>query len=165
MFELAKSVDYTAHSISAELSVKTSLYLVFAAFVFTASIQLINFAKDVRSYAAVVICAIGAAVALFSAIALLIAALIRQYNIFPAQDMNSWLEKLDCYRKAYPNIPTEDPNAVMLKMLITTADDNQLVNERKADWIECGAWLLFVAIPFLAIGGGVAIYSALIRPF
>ena len=161
LFELAKNVDTTMHQMSAELSVKTSLYLVFAAFVFSASLQLMNFSKDLHSYAAIAICGIGAVVSLLSAIALLIAALVRKYKLFPAQDMKSWMAQIDEYKREYPDASVEDRSTAILETLIETADANQIVNETRSDWVECGAWLLFAALPFLAIGGGIAVYVCL----
>lgn len=165
LFELAKNVDAIQHNISAELSVKTSLYLVFSAFVFSASLQLMSFAKDLHSYVAVFLCGIGAVVSLLSAIALLVGATVRNYKIFPAQDMTTWIKEVEEYRRTHPGEETSDPFAVIRETLVETADLNQEVNERKAGWVETGAWLLFGSMPFLAIGGGLAVWILLSHPF
>ena len=95
LFDVVKGQDAILHSTSGELGVKTSLYLVFSAFIFSASIQLINFAKDLPrplSQYAVASCSVGAAISLIAALALLIAALVRTYKIFPSRAMAGWIK-------------------------------------------------------------------------
>jgi hypothetical protein len=168
LFEVVKAQDAILHNLSGELGVKTSLYLVFTAFMFSASIQVINFAKDLASpWArwAIVSCSTGAAIALLSGIGLLIAALVREYKIFPSRKMAIWIRSLEAYRAKYPDQPTEDPDDAILKTLIDTAEANKLENEIKAVWITWGARGLFLSVPFVAAGGACAIYAFFNRPF
>lgn len=160
LFEVVKGQDVITHNISGELGVKTSLYLVFSAFIFSASIQLVNFAKDLApplNRCAVAVCSIGAAVSLLSAFALLIAALVRTYKIFPSNEMAAWIKSMQEYKEKYPRETIQDTSEGILNSLIETADANQIENEKKATWIEVGAWLLFFSLPFLVIGGALAL--------
>src|SRR5262249_26048198 len=137
LFEIVKQQDSVMHNVSGELGVKTSLYLVFAAFVLSASIQLLNFVKDMNLYSArcaVVFCSLGAAIALLAGIALLGAALVRSYSIFPSQATAEWIEKLRDYKNKYPNETVEDPAKGLLRTMIRTVDANQVENEKKARW-------------------------------
>jgi hypothetical protein len=167
LFEVAKAQDQLMHSLSAEMSVKTSLYLVFTAFIFSASIQLINFCKDVPtpcSRTGIALCGTSAAFSLLAGIMLLIAALVRQYNIFATRKMNDWVFGLKEYHAKYPNAETESPSDGVLMELIETVEKNKAENEKKATWITAGACLLFGAVAFLALGGGFALYSYFNRP-
>ncbi len=162
LFEVVKGQDAIMHNISGELGVKTSLYLVFSAFIFSASIQLINFAKDSTSPMsryAVASCSIGAAISLLSALALLIAALVRTYKIFPSNALAAWIKETQEYSEKYPQEKVEDTSEGILKSLIETLDANQVQNEKKATWIQVGTWLLFISLPFLVTGGALALYS------
>jgi len=165
---MAKQQDSVMHNLSGELGVKTSLYLVFAAFILSASIQILNFAKDLKApsaQCAILFCSLGAAIALLAGIALLAAALVRTYKVFPAQEMADWLEKMKDYTSKYPNEAISDPANGVLKTVIQTIDANQIENEKKAKWIQIGAWCLFASLPFFAIGGALAVYSYFSRPF
>src|SRR5216684_2190613 len=133
LFEMTKQQDFVMHNLSAELGVKTSLYLVFAAFVLSASIQLLNFAKDLHVYlarSAVFFCSLGAAITLLSGAALLIAAFVRNYKIFPAKEIADWLKSIEDYRREYPQESVDDPANGLLQTLIKTVDANQVVNEK-----------------------------------
>ena len=166
LFDVVKGQDVITHNISGELGVKTSLYLVYSAFIFSASIQLINFAKDLPapvSHFAVANCSIGAAISLLSGLALLVAALVRTYKIFPSAAMAAWIQQMQEYRLAYPEESVEDTSEGIVKVLIETVDANQAENEKKASWIETGAWLLFFSLPFLVTGGGFALWAFFIR--
>jgi hypothetical protein len=168
LFEMAKQQDSIMHSLSGELGVKTSLYLVFAAFVLSASIQLLNFAKDLHAYSArcaVLSCSLGAAIALLSGAALLVAAFVRNYKVFPAKAMADWLKNIQNYQKEYPLEHLDDPSNSLLQTMIETVDANQIVNEKKAQWIEVGAYLLFASLPFFAVGGAFAVCAYFSRPF
>lgn len=165
---MTKQQDTIMHNLSAELSVKTSLYLVFAAFVLSATIQILNFAKDLHgrsAHCAVFFCAIGAAIALLSGVMLLSAAVVRNYRIFPAKDMAVYLKKMEAYKRDYPQEKMDDPESGILETLIETVDANQVVNEKKARWIEVGTWLLFASLPFFAVGGAFAICAYFSRLF
>ena len=167
LFEVVKSQDAIMHSTSAELGVKTSLYLVFSAFVFSTSIQLINFAKDLPrplSQYAVAICAIGSAISLVAALALLIAALVRTYKIFPSRAMAGWINETKAYKERYPEEKTEDTAEGILGVLIETVDANQVESEKKAKWIQVGSACLFIALPFLVFGGALALRAFFSRP-
>lgn len=162
LFEVVKAQDAITHNISGELGVKTSLYLVFAAFIFSASIQLINFAKDLPvplSRFAVLSSSVGAAISPLSALALLIAALVRTYKIFPSGEMVKWVKSMQKYQQDYPQETVEDPSEGIVSELIETADANQIENEKKATWIEVGAWLLFASLPFIVLGGILAVWA------
>jgi hypothetical protein len=168
LFEMVKQQDSTMHTLSGELGVKTSLYLVFAAFVLSASIQILNFAKDLHIYAArcaVFFCSLGAAIALCAGVALLGAALVRNYKIFPASEVADWLKKMKDYQTSYPQQAIDDPASGLLQTVIKTVEANQIVNEKKARWIEVGAWLLFASLPFFAVGGAFAVYAYFSHPF
>jgi hypothetical protein len=168
MFDMVKQQDSTMHSISAELGVKTSLYLVFAVFELNASIQLLNFAKDFKASSAsyaILLCSFGAVVALIAGAALLTAALVRNYSVFPARDMASWLAQIRDYQKENPQNEV-DPLKGLLETMIQTVDANQAINERKARWIDVGSWCLFASLFFFAIGAGFAIRAYfVIHPF
>jgi hypothetical protein len=168
LFELAKQQDFVQHNMSAELGVKTSLYLVFAAFMLSAAIQLLNFAKDQHvpiARTAVFFSSIGAVIALLSGTALLIAAFVRNYKIFPAQQVANWLKDIKDYQTQYPEEKLDDPANSLLQTLISTVDENTIVNEKKAQWIEWGATLLLISLPFMAIGGAFAVYAYFSHPF
>jgi hypothetical protein len=166
LFDVAKGQDIILHNLSAELGVKTSLYLVFTAFMFSASIQTINLAKDLPRYShcAVAFSSISAALSLLAATALLIAALVREYFVFPSSRIQEWLVRLEEYKVTYPEAITANPTDVMLRMLIETGKRNKLENEKKADQITWGARILFSAIPFLIIGGTLAVCGYFSRP-
>ncbi len=125
---------------------------------FSASIQTINLAKDLPRYSH---CAVA-----FSSIsaALLIAALVREYFVFPSSRMQDWLVRLEEYKTTYPETVTANPTDVMLRMLIETGKRDKLENEKKADQITWGARILFSAIPFLIIGGTLAVCGHFSRP-
>jgi len=168
VFEMVKQQDSMMHGISAELGVKTSLYLVFAVFELNASIQLLNFAKDFKtpsaSYA-ILLCSVGAIVALVAGVALLSAALVRSYSVFPARDMADWLAKIRDYQNKNPHEEV-DPLKGLLQTMIQTVDNNQAINERKARWIDVGSWCLFASLFLFAIGAGFAIRAYfVIHPF
>ena len=85
LFDIAKGQDTILHNASAELGVKTSLYLVFTAFTFNASVQVVMFAKELPPPGArysVISSSISGGISLLAGIMLLIAALIRQYWVF-----------------------------------------------------------------------------------
>ena len=167
LFEMAKQQDAAMHNLSGELGVKTSLYLVFTAFVLSASIQILNFAKDIHggsAHRAVLLCSIGAAISLLAGTSLLIAALVRTYKIFPAQDMANWLEQIRDYTSKYPEEKVDDPADGLLQTVIKTIDANQIENEKKARWIKVSACLLFASLPFFATGGAFAIYAYFTHP-
>ncbi|HUK25620.1 MAG TPA: hypothetical protein VLV49_13645 [Terriglobales bacterium] len=168
LFGVAKSQDQVMHNLSAEMSVKTSLYLVFTAFVFSASIQLINLSKDAAapcSRTAIELCGTSAAFSLCAGIMLLIAALVREYKTFPTRGMVQWVKDVDSYRRENPNARVEEPLEGILLELIDTAEVNQTESEKKARWVTRGALFLFTAIGFLALAGGFALYAFLNRPF
>ena len=147
LFEMAKQQDSLMHAFSVELSVKTSLYLVFAAFVLSSSIQVLNFARDMHTpsaQSAVLFCAVGAGIALVSGAVLLRAALIRQYKIFPVADTANWLKSISDYKRQYPEEEVSDPSVGLLQTIIQTVDANQIENEKKAQWIEVGAGILLI---------------------
>ncbi|MBZ5696741.1 MAG: hypothetical protein LAN36_15450 [Acidobacteriia bacterium] len=169
LFEVVKNQDVIMHNLSAEMSVKTSLYLVFSAFSFSASIQVINFAKDIAmpcAKTAIVSCGISAAMSLLGGVFLLIAAMIRRYNTFPSHKMAEWIVSLRQFRETYPKQATSrDPATEVLNALVKTAEHNKTENEAKADWIERGAYCLFASVPFLAVGGALALLAFFSRPF
>jgi hypothetical protein len=167
LFEVAKGQDQIMHSLSAEMSVKTSLYLVFTAFIFSASIQIVNFSKDVVmpcSRTAIKLCSISAGVSLLAGIMLLVAAMVRTYKAFPTREMVEWVKSIGIYSKENPDEAAEQPSEGVLLGLIDTAEANQRESEKKAAWITVGAYLLFIAVAFLAIGGGFALYALFSRP-
>lgn len=162
LFEVAKAQDQIMHNLSAEMSVKTSLYLVFTAFIFSASIQIINFVKDAATPCgriAIVLCSASAGFSLLAGIMLLIAALVREYKVFPTRAMVEWVKNIGSYREKYPAAPVENLSEAVLLELIDTAEVNQTESEKKASWITAGALLLFVAVATLALGGGFALYA------
>ena len=169
LFEVAKNQDVIMHNLSAEMSIKTSLYLVFSAFSFTASIQVINFAKDDPMHyakSAVAFCGAAAAMSLFGGVFLLIAATVRNYSAFPSNKMAAWVVNLKKFRETYPALATStNPATEVLNALVRTAENNKVENEKKADWIERGAWCLFASVPLLAVGGALALYVFFSRPF
>jgi hypothetical protein len=168
LFEMAKQQDVIMHNASGELGVKTSLYLVFAAFMISASIQMVNFAKDMHTHTArcaVLLCSLGAAIALLSGVALLFAAVVRTYSVFPAKAMRDWLKDMEKFRTENPGERIDDPSSGLVQTLIETVDENQIVNERKGRWIEVGAGLLFISLPFSAVGGAFAVCAYFSRPF
>jgi hypothetical protein len=169
LFEVAKNQDMIMHNLSAEMSVKTSLYLVFSAFSFSASIQIINFAKDIlgpSAKIAIAVCGISAAASLFGGVFLLTAALVRRYSVFPSKKMADWITDLKQFRESNPQQATStDPATEVLNVLVKTAEKNKTENEAKADWIERGAFCLFASVPFLAIGGALALYAFFSHPF
>jgi hypothetical protein len=155
------------HSLSAEMSVKTSLYLVFTAFIFSASVQVINFSKDLSTpcgATAIKLCSISAGFSLLAGTMLLVAAMVRQYKIFPTREMVEWVRRTEQYREEYPETAAEEPSKGVLLELIDTAEVNQVESEKKAKWITGGAFVLFAALAFLAIGGGFALYAFFSRP-
>jgi len=167
LFEVAKGQDQIMHSVSAEMSVKTSLYLVFTAFVFSASIQIVNFSKDVAtpcSRTAIKLSSASAAFSLLAGIMLLIAALVREYKLFPTRKMVDWVKTLAEYHSEYPNAATITPSEGVLIELINTAEKNKAESEKKASWITVGAVFLFIAVAFLGLGGGFALYAFFTRP-
>ena len=167
LFEIAKGQDQIMHSLSAEMSVKTSLYLVFTAFIFSASIQVINFSKDLAAPcggAAIKLCSISAGFSLLAGTTLLVAAMVREYRIFPTREMVEWVKSTEEYREEYPTAAVEEPSKGVLLELIETAEVNQRESEKKARWITAGAFVLFAALAFLAIGGGFALYAFFSRP-
>jgi hypothetical protein len=168
LFEVAKNQDILMHNLSAEMSVKTSLYLVFAVFSFNASVQIINFVKDnsmPSAKCAVAICGISATMNLLGGIFLLIAALIRGYSAFPSRKMADWITELKQFRETNPGLATSrDPAREVLNVLIKTAENNKAENESKADWIERGAICLFLSVPFLVAGTGFALFAFFSRP-
>lgn len=161
MFDIAKQQDLVMHNLSSELSVKTSLYLVFSAFVITASIQMMNFAKDTNPCStryAVLFCALGAGFALLAGLSLLIAAAVRNYSIFPLTSMADWLRQMEEFRKNHPDNHAVDSSRGFMGTLIKTIDNNQIVNEKRARWIERGMWFLLISLPFTATGGICAVW-------
>jgi hypothetical protein len=167
LFEVAKGQDQIMHSLSAEMSVKTSLYLVFTAFIFSASIQIVNFSKDVAvpcSRTAIKLCSASAAFSLLAGIMLLVAALVREYKVFPTREMLTWVKSMGSYSKEYPSVAVESPSEGVLLELIDTAEMNKIESEKKAAWITAGAALLFIAVALIALGGGFAIYAFFSRP-
>jgi hypothetical protein len=167
LFEIAKGQDQIMHSLSAEMSVKTSLYLVFTAFIFSASLQVINFSKDLRSpcsETAIELCSVGAGFSLLAGTMLLVAAMVREYKIFPTREMVDWVRGTEKYREEYPAAAVEEPSKGVLLELIDTAEVNQMESEKKARWITAGAFVLFAALASLAIGGGFALYAFFSRP-
>lgn len=134
LFEIARGQDQIMHSASAEMSVKTSLYLVFAAFIFSASIQMINFSKDIAvpcGRLAIKLCSASAAFSLLAGTMLLVAALVREYKVFPTRKVAEWIKKLYEYKEKYPDAKTKDPSDVMLLQLIETAEENKKETEKK----------------------------------
>jgi hypothetical protein len=167
LFEVARGQDQIMHSLSAEMSVKTSLYLVFTAFIFSASIQIINFSKDVAapcSRIAIKLSGTSAAFSLLAGVMLLIAALMREYKIFPTRKMVAWVKALGKYKSDYPDEETITPSEGVLNGLIDTAEQNKTESEKKAAWITAGALFLFIAVAFLALGGGFGLYAFFSRP-
>jgi hypothetical protein len=119
LFEIAKGQDQTMHNLSAEMSVKTSLYLVFTAFIFSASIQVINFSKDLRSPCsgtAIKLCSVS--FSLLAGTMLLVAAMVREYEIFPTREMVEWVKNIEKYKEEYPNDAAEEPARGVLLELI-----------------------------------------------
>lgn len=171
LFEVAKGQDQIMHRLSAEMSVKTSLYLVFTAFIFSAAIQIVNFSKDIAvpcARTAIKLSSASAAFSLTAGILLLIAALVRTYGAFPTRRVADWIKNLKEYKQEYPEYPREqaaDPSEVILFRLIDTAEKNKAESEKKAWWITAGAYCLFAATAFLALGGGFALYAFFSRPF
>ena len=167
LFDIARGQDVIMHNVSSELGVKTSLYLVFTVFTFSASLQLITFAKDLpSSYArcSVVSSSISAGISLLASIMFLIAALVRRYWLFPSNDILQWIQGLRDYASQHPGVATEDTANGVLEVLIEPARQNKLENERKGTQITLGAIFLFFSVPFLAMGGALAIYAFFIRP-
>jgi len=167
LFEVAKGQDQIMHSVSAEMSVKTSLYLVFTAFIFSATIQIVNFSKDVAapcSRTAIKLCSISAALSLLAGIMLLVAAMAREYKVFPTRKMIAWVKTLLKYKDDYPSAESMTPSEGVLIELVNTAEQNKVENEKKATWITAGAFFLFIAVAFLALGGGFALYAFFSRP-
>jgi len=168
LFEIAKGQDQIMHSLSAEMSVKTSLYLVFTAFIFSASLQVINFSKDLSAPCrgtAIKLCSISAGFSLLAGTLLLVAAMVREFKIFPTREMVEWVRSSEKYKEEYPDAAVEEPSKGVLLELIETAEVNQAESEKKARWITAGAFILFAALAFLAIGGGFALYAFFSRPF
>lgn len=164
LFEMAKQQDLIMHNLSGELAVKTSLYLVFSAFIITASIQVINLAKDnlaknmcsTGPRFAMLLSALGAAIALVAGFSFLVAAIVRDYSVFPANDVLSWLKRMEEYRKKNPGDEI-DCSGGLMQTLISTIDQNHAINEKKSAWIKIGTRLLFISLPFTAVGGFLAI--------
>ncbi len=156
LFDIAKSQDALMQNMSAELGVKTSLYVVFSIFLFNAAFQINSFVKDIHgawSRRAIESSMIGAAIALAGALALLVAALVRNYNMFPLPESAKWLKDMDDYRKEFPNEKIPDEDEALREIMEETIAANKTENERKADWVTVGSWLLFLAVPFVALAG------------
>ena len=156
LFDIAKGQDALMQSISTELGVKTSLYLVFSVFMFNAAFQIVNFARDFQSawgQCAIQSAGIGAGLALSAAIALLIAALVRNYRMFPVAETAKWLKDTQAFFQQHPEMTPPDPELAIREILEDTVLANKRVNERKAFWITVGAWLLIATVPCIALGG------------
>jgi hypothetical protein len=168
LFEVAKGQDQIMHSVSAEMSVKTSLYLVFTAFIFSAAVQIVNFSKDVAgpcSRTAIKLCSVSAVCSLVAGIMLLVSAMVREYKIFPLRRVFDWVKSVGEYKSNYPGAETANPAEVVILRLIDTVEKNKAESEKKATWITAGALFLFIAVAFLALGGGFALYAFFSRPF
>ena len=156
LFDIAKSQDALMQSMSTELGIKTSLYLVFSVFMFNAAFQTVNFVKDFRgvwSQYAIQFVGVGAGLALAAAIALLIAALVRTYKMFPVSETAVWLKEAAAFFQQHPEVTPQDSELAIREILEETILANKQVNERKAFWITVGAWLLITAVPCIAVGG------------
>ncbi|HWF37791.1 MAG TPA: hypothetical protein VG322_04685 [Candidatus Acidoferrales bacterium] len=162
LFEVVKSQDVVMHSVSAEMGVKTSLYLVFSAFYFAASMQVVNLVKGNPSPEAktsITICAVGAALSLLGGIFLLSAAMRRDYKAFPTLKMANWIVAIKEFREKNPTLATSrEPATEILNALVKTVDNNKRENELKASWVDRGAFCLFASVPFLAVGAAFALY-------
>lgn len=169
LFEVAKNQDVIMHNLSAEMSVKTTLYLVFSTFSFNASIQVINLVKSLSTWSAksaIAFCGVSAALSLLGGICLLGAAMIRRYSAFPSHQMADWIVSVRQFREAHPDLATaRDPAREVLRVLVETAENNKAESEAKADWIERGAWFLFASVPLLAAAGALALCAFVNRPF
>src|SRR5262249_53084001 len=143
-----------------ELGVKTSLYLVFSAFLFNAAFQVSSFVKPIESrwaFRAIVFAVVGAALALSGGIFLLVAAMVRRYSVIPLEELTSFLTESSEYRSKYPNAEVLDEQDGILTTVNRTVQANFDANEKKAGWIEIGAMILFAAIPFVVIAGVLAL--------
>ncbi len=164
LFDIAKGQDMLMHTISAELGVKTSLYLVFSVFLFNATLQISEFAKDqptIWSYRSIVFSTIGATLSLLSATTLLIAPLVRKYQLFPVGKMARWIEQLSEFKQQYPEEELPEAEDGIRETFEETIAANKSANERKAFWITLGAFLLFIAVPFVALAGIFAFFAYL----
>lgn len=165
LFEMNKQQDLVMHNLSSELAVKTSLYLVFTAFTMSAAIQIMSFCKDLSSCSArcgVLFCALGAAIALLAGLSFLIAALVRDYSMFPAKDMATFIHTSEDWNNLHPDDPVNISKGVM-DTLVRTVDDNQVVNQKKSIWLKVGSWMLMASLPFTAIGGFFAVVAYFTR--
>jgi hypothetical protein len=166
LFEIAKSQDALMQNLSSELSVKTSLYLVFSVFLFNAAFQISNFARDIPgelSGHAIHSAGIGALLALLGAILLLVAALVRNYSMFPLPETAKWLEDTEEFLKHYPESSLQDPEVAIREILEETILANKVENERKASWITRGAWFLIFSVPIITCAGILAFLGYVIE--
>jgi hypothetical protein len=165
LFEMNKQQDLVMHNLSSELAVKTSLYLVFTAFTMSAAIQIMGFCKDIKSCSAryaVLFSALGAALALLAGASFLVAALVRDYSMFPGKAMADFIQTSEMWNNGHPDDLVNVPNGFM-DTLIRTVDDNQIVNQKKTVWLKVGAWMLMTSLPFTALGGIFAVVAYLTR--
>lgn len=122
ILELAKTQDSLMHSTSAELGVKTSLYLVFSVFLVNAAFQIGSFARGIESpwsSRAVVTGFFGAATALLAGIALLVAALVRTYHVVPIGRLRQYVKDIADYKHEYPDAS----EANVVEGIIETIED------------------------------------------
>jgi len=165
LFEIAKSQDSLMHTASSELGVRTSLYLVFAVFLFNAAFQVSTFARGVDSVwatRAVITSTFGAGAALAGGVALMIAALTRTYSVVPIQGLQKYVLELAEYKQQNPTENLPDTEDEIIASLEETTAANLEVNEKKGFWNTLGATALFIAVPFV-VGGGILAFVAYVR--
>jgi hypothetical protein len=156
LFDIAKTQDAQMQNVSSELGVKTSLYLVFSVFLFNTSFQINNFASgfpEPWSERVITLSMVGAVITLVGALALLAAALIRDYRMFPVPNTAKWIADTDEYARKYPDAELQDQEVAIREILDETVSANKSVNQTKGWWINLAACILFVAVPIVVLAG------------
>ena len=161
--EIAYNQDCLMHSSSGELGVKTSLYLVFTAFLFSAGIQTINTAVGhlgSDKLLVVSLSGLSLGLSLLAAVCFLLAARIVNYQTLPSiqQFIDFTFEQSEEAQQA------ELEEAVLFD-LAEIIENNKNRNDSKGHWMEWGTPILLGATALLLSAAVRMIYVLIIHPF
>jgi len=150
------------NSISAELGTKTSLHLVFTAFLFGSGVQTVNIAVGslfVCRRFVVLTSGFSLGLSMLAAICFLLAARIKKYETLPS--LQALIDFT--YEQAEEERSGQLDEAVIFD-LAEIVENNKASNERVGEWIKIGGRLLIGSTGLLALSSAVMIFVLLNRP-
>ncbi len=160
--DLAIRQDSLMNSISAELGTKTSLHLVFTAFLFGSGVQTVNIAVGslfVCRRFVVLTSGFSLGLSMLAAICFLLAARIKKYETLPS--LQALIDFT--YEQAEEERSGQLDEAVIFD-LAEIVENNKASNERVGEWIKIGGRLLIGSTGLLALSSAVMIFVLLNRP-